>query len=198
MDLALHELKPARIGTVRWACLAIDLQEDLCRDPRRRSQVYEMLPRLLRLIDKFHERALPVYYTKFELDEDDGQFRRFGDKYCIRGTPGCEIISELRPLRGEILVKTKHSAFFGTDLEDRLRAEAVGGVVLAGLQTQICVLTTAADAYYRGLDVVVASDAVVSTREDVRLQAIEWIEKYVGRACSVEVIVNNLRANGLP
>ena len=33
----------------RWACVAIDLQEDLCRDPRRRHLVDAMLPNLQRL-----------------------------------------------------------------------------------------------------------------------------------------------------
>ncbi len=173
---------------MRWACVAIDLQEDLCRDPRRKRMVDDMLPRLETLIKAFVASEMPVYYTKFELDHDDPQFQRFGDRYCVRGTPGCEIIPELHPLRGEVVVKPKHSAFFRTDLEDRLRTQGAGGVVLAGLQTQICVLTTAADAYYRGLDVIVAADAVVSTREDVRLQAVEWIEKYVGKACTVEEV----------
>lgn len=176
----------------RWACVAIDLQEDLCRDPRRRGQVDIMLPQLLRLIDNFVQRNLPVYYTKFELELDDPQFKRFGDTYCVRGTPGCDIVAELLPLRGEVLVKPKHSAFYGTDLEERLRCAGATGVVLAGLQTQICVLTTAADASYRGLDVIVATDAVVSTHDDVRLQAIEWIERYVGRARTVDMITAEL------
>jgi len=154
--------------------------------------VDEMLPNLLRLVDEFSSRNLPVFYTRFELEEDDPQFRRFGDRYCIRGTPGSELIRELLPLRGEVLSKRKHSAFFQTKLEDRLREENVEGVVLAGLQTQICVLTTAADAYYRGLEVIVATDAVVSTRDDVRLQAVEWIEKYVGRANTVDEIAEVL------
>ncbi|MFE4819891.1 cysteine hydrolase family protein [Streptomyces sp. NPDC056704] len=176
----------------RWACLAIDLQMDLCRDPRRRGAVDAMIPHLQTLIGLFAERGLPIYYTKFELEPDDPQFRRFGDTYCVRGTPGCDIVPELLPLRGEVVVKPKHSAFYGTDLEKRLRKAGVTGVVLAGLQTQICVLTTAADASYRGLDVVVATDAVVSSQDEVRLQAVEWIEKYVGRALRVDQIAAEL------
>ncbi|WP_433598967.1 cysteine hydrolase family protein [Nocardia sp. CA-135953] len=177
---------------MHWACLAIDLQIDLCREERRRAMVDDAIPRILRLISEFDRRAMPIYYTKFELDPNDVQFSRFGDRYCIKGSNGAELIDEILPIRGEVIVKEKHSAFFGTDLEERLKDNGVSGIVLTGLQTQICVLTTAADAYYRGFEVIVASDAVISTRDDVRLEAVEWIDKYVGAAKTVEEFISEL------
>ena len=171
---------------MRWACVVIDLQRDLCLDPRRSELVDASLPAIQRLIRQFDEHELPVYYTKFELEPDDPQFARFGDRYCVRGTPGCEFIPQISPREDQVVAKTKHSAFFGTDLDQRLATQGVSGVVLAGLQTQICILTTAADAYHRGLEVVVAVDAVISSRDDVRLEAVEWIDRYVGKASTVD------------
>jgi nicotinamidase-related amidase len=176
----------------RWGLVVIDLQRDLCYDDRRKDLVDKAIPKILTLIDAFVERRLPRCFTKFELDADDPQFERFGDRYCIRGTPGAEFIEAILPLQGEVVSKTKHSAFFDTDLEDRLRRERCDGVVLAGLQTQICILTTAADAHHRGFDVVAASDGVISTRDEVRLEALEWIDKYVGRTLSTEQIMDLL------
>jgi nicotinamidase-related amidase len=175
--------------SMRWALIVIDLQKDLCWSPKRRHLVYEALPNILGLIDKFSHGDVPIMYTRFELDDNDEQFARFGDKYCIKGTPGCEFIPEIPVQDGVVIPKHKHSAFFGTDLDQQLHANRVSGVVLAGLQTQICVLTTAADAYQRGYSVVVAEDAVVSTRDEVRLEAVAWIDRYVGKAQPVKEIL---------
>ena len=176
----------------RWGLVVIDLQRDLCYDERRLALVQEALPHMLELIAFFHSREMPVYFTKFELSANDPQFERFGDRYCIKGTQGAEFIDEILPVRGSVVSKTKHSAFFATDLEERLRNEGCDGVVLAGLQTQICILTTAADAYHRGFKVVAASDCVISTRDEVRLEALEWIEKYVGSVASSSELMSKL------
>jgi len=62
---------------------------------------------------------------------------------------------------GELLVtKTVNSAFHGTpDLDAWLRAEGVGQLVVAGIQTNMCVETTARMGGNLGYDVVVAYDA---------------------------------------
>lgn len=168
----------------RYALVVIDLQRDLCLDPRRRELVADAVPKILELIDAWADHALPVFYTRFELEPDDPQFERFGDRYCIRGTEGAEFIDDVLPLRGPVIPKRKHSAFFDTDLEKRIRDSGCDGVVLTGLQTQICILTTAADAHHRGLDVIAVEDGVVSTRDEVRLEALDWIRRYVGRVAS--------------
>lgn len=173
----------------RHALVVIDLQRDLCHDPRRDDQVRQVLPNILRLITSWRSRCLPVFYTRFELEPDDPQFARFGDQYCVRGTAGAEFIDEILPLQGTVVRKTKHSAFFDTDLEDQIRASLCDGVVLTGLQTQICILTTAADAHNRGLDVIAVEDGVVSTRDEVRLEALDWIRKYVGDVATCESLV---------
>jgi nicotinamidase-related amidase len=154
--------------------------------------VNQVLPNIKRLIATWGASSLPVFYTRFELAPDDPQFERFGDTYCVRGTKGAEFIDDILPLQGKVVPKTKHSAFFDTDLEERIRAADCDGVVLTGLQTQICVLTTAADAHHRGLHVIAVGDGVVSTRDDVRLEALDWIRKYVGSVATTEEVVREL------
>ena len=168
----------------RYALVVIDLQRDLCLDPRRIELVKPAVGVINHLVEHWAKRSLPIFYTRFELPPDDPQFERFGDRYCIQGTEGAEFIDEILPLRGTVIAKRKHSAFFETDLEQRIREAGCDGVVLTGLQTQICILTTAADAYNRGLSVIAVEDGVISTRDDVRLEALDWIRKYVGDVTS--------------
>lgn len=177
-DLIVGGMKPN--DNHAYALVVIDLQRDLCLDPRRAELVKPAVVVINNLIDSWTARSLPVFYTRFELQHDDPQFERFGDRYCIKGTPGAEFIDDILPLRGQVIAKRKHSAFFETDLEKQIRDAGCDGVVLTGLQTQICILTTAADAYNRGLSVIAVSDGVISTRDEVRLEALDWIQKYVG------------------
>lgn len=169
-----------------YGLVVVDMQRDLCRDARRRAKVDAAVPHIRCLIDSCHDAGVPIVYTYFSLTTDDPQFDRFGDRYCVEGTQGMEIIEELLPLRGPAIPKRKHSAFFETDLDDRLRAAGVHTVLFAGLQTQICILLSVADAYHRGYDPVVVTECVVSSSGDARLDALEWIKRYVGRMMSLE------------
>jgi nicotinamidase-related amidase len=78
----------------------------------------------------------------------------------LPGQPGCEFKSEVRPLPGETVIgKHMNSAFIGTDLEARLRAQDISTLVFAGLTTQHCVSTTVRMAGNLGFDAFVAADA---------------------------------------
>ena len=67
-----------------------------------------------------------------------------------------------------------------SELIDLLKRENVKDIYLTGMQTQICIMTTAADANFRGYEPVAISDCVLSTRDENKTQALEWIKKYVG------------------
>jgi nicotinamidase-related amidase len=59
-------------------------------------------------------------------------------------------------------VKTRDSAFVGTDLLARLRNWAVEEVVLAGVSTHNCIAQAGADAFARNICITYAADAVAS------------------------------------
>lgn len=166
----------------------MDLQEDLCRDPRRQHLVAAIVPRVATYVETSLRNDVPVIFTQYWLPKDDPQFSRFGDTYCVAGTPGAQIIAELRTLaeRAVVLRKRKHSAFYDTSLEEILREAGVTHVGLAGLQTHICIMTTAADASFRGFEPVALEDCVVSSQAFKKEAALDWIATYVGRVASVQ------------
>jgi nicotinamidase-related amidase len=170
------------------ALLVIDMQRDLCYDLRRSVKVKAMLDPLKRVIDLFRAAGHPVFYVCFALLADDAQFKRFGDVYCVENTLGAEIIPELMPLQGAVVKKRKHSAFFETKLDMQLKASCVTDVYLTGMQTQICIMTTAADANFRGYRAVAVSDCVLSTHEATKEEALRWIGRYVGEVMSLEEV----------
>ncbi|MBC7638736.1 MAG: cysteine hydrolase [Rhodoferax sp.] len=84
-------------------------------------------------------------------------------RYTVPGTPGHQIVPELAPIAGELVVtKYRSSAFWGTNLELLLRSNGIRSVVLAGCTTEGCVESTARDAMFNDYYVVLAEDCVAS------------------------------------
>lgn len=76
------------------------------------------------------------------------------------GQPGCEHKPEVKPLAGEpVIGKDVNSAFIGTDLEARLRAQDITTLVICGLTTPHCVSTTARMAGNLDFRVLIPADA---------------------------------------
>ena len=75
-----------------------------------------------------------------------------------------EIIPELAPRSHEFHVtKRRYSAFFGTDLRDRLAECGVTRVTVVGYQMRACVFASALDAYQHDLKTEVVSEATLET-----------------------------------
>jgi ureidoacrylate peracid hydrolase len=78
---------------------------------------------------------------------------------CRRGSPGATFIGAA-PAEGDLVVmKSRYSAFFGTDLLDQLGRRNVDTLVVCGVTTECCVDATVRDAFHADLHVFVAPDA---------------------------------------
>lgn len=89
----------------------------------------------------------------------DLEFKVFGE-HALVGSDGAAVVPALTPEEGDIVVpKRFYSAFTQTDLDASLRVHDVGRVVITGQHTNCCCRHTAYDAFIRGIDTVVASDA---------------------------------------
>jgi nicotinamidase-related amidase len=94
----------------------------------------------------------------------------------VPGTWGAEIVDELRPVDGELVVdKHRISAFAGTDLDRLLRQRGIDSVVLTGISTSFVVEGTARDAVDRGFRTAVVSDGCADLEADTHRLAIERV-----------------------
>ncbi|MFO1062199.1 MAG: isochorismatase family cysteine hydrolase, partial [Dongiaceae bacterium] len=84
-------------------------------------------------------------------------------RYTIPGTPGHDFAPEFAPLGNELVVrKYRSSGFWGTNLAMLLRSNGIRTVVVGGCTTEGCVESTARDAMFNDLYVVIAEDCVAS------------------------------------
>jgi nicotinamidase-related amidase len=109
------------------------------------------------------DAGIPVIYV----NDNRGKWRSDFSavlSHCLRpDSPGCPMVSQLIPEASDyIVLKPKHSAFYATPLDTLFSYLKVKTVILAGLITNACILSTASELYVRDLDVYVPSDCVAA------------------------------------
>jgi ureidoacrylate peracid hydrolase len=168
MPYQVNEINPARC-----ALIVVDMQNDFVRPgaPMETPAGRAMLPNLKRAIDFCRHTGAKVIYTTHAHRKDGcdaGMFARLWPPIAskaglVDGTRGIEIYDEVAPAPEEIVVKKhRYSAFYGTDLDIILRGWGIDTVVVAGVTTENCCLSTARDALLRDYKVVFLSDATAT------------------------------------
>ncbi len=97
-------------------------------------------------------------------------------RILVRGEPGWEIVPEVAPIEGELIVdKPGKGAFYATDLDLLLLRNEITHLVFTGITTDVCVHTTMREANDRGYECLLLSDCTGATDYDNYLAALKII-----------------------
>ena len=144
------------------------------------------------LLDAWRRKGWPVVHTRESHAPDlsdcppakrerGNPSLRIGDlgpmgRLLVRGEPGCQIVAELAPAAGEIVIdKPGKGAFYATPLQGDLRRLGVTQLVFAGVTTEVCVQTTMREANDRGYECLIVEEATASYFPHFKASAIEMI-----------------------
>ncbi|MCB2226745.1 MAG: cysteine hydrolase [Desulfarculaceae bacterium] len=120
----------------------------------------EIVPAIRDELEAARQAGDLVIYVCDAHEPDDKEFERF-PSHAVAGSPGAEIIEELAPMPGEVVVtKTRYSPFFGTGLGEILADAGIRRATVVGVCTHICVMETVCGLANRDLEVRVPAAAV--------------------------------------
>ena len=106
---------------------------------------------------------------------------RIGDvgsmgRLLIAGEPGAEIVSELAPLPGELVVdKPGKGMFYGTPVDDLLRERGITHLLFMGVTTEVCVQTSMREANDRGYECLLIEDGTASYFPEFKAAALAML-----------------------
>lgn len=212
------EIEPART-----ALIIVDMQKFYCypesayrraiaeafkRDlnawgKRMRSQV---IPNTARVLEAFREHDMCVVHLvtgSWREDRSDmprrfrdfmNRLERYGRIDNVYGSPELEIIDELVPRKGELVLrKVTGSGFLTTRLDQALRDMGKSYIVLTGISSDGCVLHTALDGYDLGYSETLVTDASTTYDPDTHELICNLYKTNWGRALTTDQIMEEIR-----
>jgi nicotinamidase-related amidase len=161
------------------------------------DQLLKVVPPLAALIAAARRAGVMVIHTRegHQPDLSDcppaklsrgAPSKRIGDpgKYgriLIRGEYGHDIVDELAPVDGELVIdKPGKGAFYATELQNVLVDAGITQLLITGVTTEVCVHTTTREANDRGYECLVVSDCVGSYFPDFQRIGLEMIKAQGG------------------
>ena len=194
------------------ALVVIDMQNDfiadeglIAREGRDVSQAKEMAKNLPRLIKSARAAGVFVVFVRNVYTSDHNFYlsdvwleqaaRKRAGGYtripvCAAGSWGGDFYGEVRPEPHDpIVTKHRYSAFYNTDLDTILRSNGIRTVVLTGVVTNVCVETSAREAFVRDYYVVVASDGTAAYVQADHDMTLKNIDRFFGETASIDDLI---------
>jgi ureidoacrylate peracid hydrolase len=172
------------------ALVVVDMQNDLVSEEGFLAQEGQdvggnrsIIEPLQTLLESTRSVRIPIVYVQYTIDRERTYAtpawiyrpqqwtkrhgsRRVSLEACFEGTWGWEVIPELKPEPGDIIIRKNHlGAFWDTNLDKILRGNGIKTVIVTGTATAGCVFDTAVGAAANDYYTVIVRDCV--TQNDI-------------------------------
>ncbi|MBR2692819.1 MAG: cysteine hydrolase [Thermoguttaceae bacterium] len=191
------------------AVIFIEFQNDFCHpNGLLYDTVKSELSRLgtvanaQRLLNGVRRAGCKVIHSPFTLDrawsencQVEGLLKGIYDGgFFAPGGWGHEIIDELRPIEGEVVIEGKRSlsAFSHTNLAEILRFAGIKNLIVTGQLTNVCAQATAWSAYDLGFRVRMITEACASASREIHEYVTSQIAPIFGEVPTVDSFLASL------
>jgi nicotinamidase-related amidase len=164
---ALKDMEKAHL-----ALLLVDVQRDFWQPLQDAPHVQSFPTNIRTLLATARASHLTIVHTQVVFKADGSDWMLFygphgrGQIPCIAGSGGERIEDFAAPRDDEPFIrKQTFDGFVNSELEDLLRARGIKAVLIAGLETSVCVLFTAVSAYLKRFVPLVVRDACADSAE---------------------------------
>jgi ureidoacrylate peracid hydrolase len=199
---------PEKVAPRHTALIIVDMQNDfiasegiIAREGRDVSQAQVMAQELPKLLKAARDAGVFVVFVRNVYTTDNNFYlsdvwleqaarKRKGGytriPVCAENSWSGDFYGEVRPLPGEpIVTKHRYSAFYNSDLDTILRANGIRTVVLTGVVTNVCVETTAREAFVRDYYVAVVKDGTAAYSAADHEMTLSNIDRFFGEVTSI-------------
>lgn len=204
-------LPAERVDPSTTRFLVIDVQNDFCAKggwfdeyANDLTLIHRAVDRIVEFIEVARRAGVPPIFVRAIYDRiylsapmlERHARTGLGLDHCREGTWGADFF-QVEPADGE-LVFTKHrySAFKDTELNAYLRAQRVENLILSGITSNVCVESTARDAYMLDYHVVFLSDASATYEAEAHEATLANIRRAFGIVASTDDVIDAWRTTG--
>ena len=176
------------------ALVVVDVQNDYCADAGTFGRaghdlraIQAAVERIDALVRAARRARVPVVWVRTHHDRwtDSaawlGRAPRAAGAICATGSWGAEPYRLAAEGDDCVVIKHRYSAFVGSRLEVVLRTLARPVLIFAGVTTNVCVESTARDAFMRDWQVVLVEDGAAALTKAEHEGAVHNIRTYFGR-----------------
>lgn len=208
-----------KVDPAHTALVVVDVQNDFCapggmmdREGNDLAAVQKMAAALPRLIDAARSAGALVVFVRNVYTTEGNRYlsdvwleqaaRQRKGSYtvapvCSPGSWEGDFYGDVEPLPDEpVVTKHRFSSFHNTDLETVLRARSIRTVVLAGVASNVCVETTAREAFVRDYYVVFLSDGTATYNEAAHQATLRVVDQFFGELATIDEVSTCWQATG--
>jgi ureidoacrylate peracid hydrolase len=205
-------LPPERVDPTRTRVLLIDVQNDFCapggwfdKHGNDLTLIDEAVDRLTEFLGAARSVGMKPIFIRAIYDEiylsppmlERHMRTGLGIDHCQTGTWGAEFF-RVAPEPDELVItKHRYSAFKDTELDSLLRAQRVENLILAGITSNVCVESTARDAYMLDYHVVFLSDGSATYQAEAHEATLANIRRAFGIVASISEVTQAWHSMGV-
>ncbi|MGW7230437.1 isochorismatase family protein [Streptomyces cyaneofuscatus] len=195
------------VNTVDWqvdpgraVLLLHDMQEFFLRPfPRTAAPGATLVGNAVLLRERCAALGIPVAYTAQPggmTPQERGLLKDFWGP-GMRPTPEHKrVVAPLEPAEGDwVFTKWRYSAFFKSDLLERMRSHGRDQLIISGVYAHVGVLMTAVDAFTNDIQPFLVADAVADFSADHHRLALDYAAQRAARVVTTKSVLVELDTN---